>query len=168
MFASAASVFWFVALTWFVSVEQEYVCFHHPVLNQSAELTAHSRPVLFVQILWHYIVCVVCADREADGVGAFGVSQHTQEAGVLSARSTGHRHREETCKKHSISLYHSFHSPGAPCGNTRLWTRLHTLCCRKLIIEARQQQATDSRSLSKPFTFCSKKDVSTEYNSYRN
>lgn len=43
-------------------------------------------------------------DREADGAGAFGVAQHTQEAGVLSAGSTGHRHREETCKKRSTSL----------------------------------------------------------------
>lgn len=42
-------------------------------------------------------------DREADGAGAFGVAQHTQEAGVLSAGSTGHRHGEETCKKHALN-----------------------------------------------------------------
>lgn len=46
----------------------------------------------------------VCTDREADGAGAFAVAQHTQEAGVLSAGSTGHRHGEETCKKHSTPL----------------------------------------------------------------
>lgn len=46
-------------------------------------------------------------DREADGVGAFGVTQHTQEAGVLSAGSTGHRHREATRKKNLFSLNHN-------------------------------------------------------------
>lgn len=51
-------------------------------------------------------------DREAAGAGSFGVSQHAQEAGFLSASSAGHRHREETCKRHLFfffSLSDSFH-----------------------------------------------------------
>lgn len=52
---------------------------------------------------------MLCADREADGAGTFGVAQHTQEAGVLSAGSTGHGHRKETCKI-TFNLYHNlFH-----------------------------------------------------------
>lgn len=46
-------------------------------------------------------------DREAAGAGSFGVSQHAQEAGFLSARSAGHRHREETCKRHLFFFFFS-------------------------------------------------------------
>ena len=66
-------------------------------------------PVLFVSIFltWH-CMCCVCADREAVGVGAFSVTQRTQEDGVLSAGSTGHRHWEETCKITSFLLITHF------------------------------------------------------------
>lgn len=51
-----------------------------------------------------FFVFNVHADREADGIGALGVAQHAQEAGVLSAGSTWHRHREKTCKKNVLLL----------------------------------------------------------------
>lgn len=70
----------------------------------------HARTLLaerfsFCIFVTHSHVPFSCAlaDREADGAGAAGVAQHAQEAGVLSAGSAGHGHREETCKKHSAS-----------------------------------------------------------------
>lgn len=54
---------------------------------------------------FYFTFSVSCAraDREATGVGAFDVAQHAQEAGVLPAGSAGHGHREETCKKGTVS-----------------------------------------------------------------
>lgn len=81
--------------------------------------SAHNRSVLFCSESLTF--CVLCADREADGAGALGVAQHAQEAGVLSARSTGHRHREETCKKHfTLSNFK------LACHNLVLLSQLHS------------------------------------------
>lgn len=64
--------------------------------------SARGRPVLLLSgSLTFCVISCAHTDREADGAGAFGVAQHAQEAGVLSAGSTGHRHGEETRKEHS-------------------------------------------------------------------
>lgn len=63
--------------------------------------------------LWvFYVFLFVVQDREADGVGAFGVAQHTQEAGVVSAGSAGRGHGEKIRKKSCLLLFalNSFHS----------------------------------------------------------
>lgn len=109
MCAYSACVFWFVGLTWVVSVEQEDGRFMFP--SPWFGSVHQSFPnVCFVLILncclsdfFSFGLCVH-ADREADGAGAAGIAQHAQKAGVLSAGSTWSWHGQKICKTNQLLI----------------------------------------------------------------